>query len=123
MARYHRLLSDSEFAQAIKASHDEPILIYKHSTTCPISARAQGRVQLLDDDDPAVYEVVVQTSRPLSQKIAQEFGIQHESPQAILVDRGNPIWDASHSQITESSIREAAREARSYSDEEGGDDA
>lgn len=118
MARYHRLLSESDLADALTASDDEPILLYKHSTTCPISARAQGRIQLLDDDAPPVYEVVVQTSRALSKRIEREFGIQHESPQAILVDRGNPIWDASHSEIREDAIREAAREARSYHEDD-----
>jgi bacillithiol system protein YtxJ len=118
MARYFSLHSPSDLAEALEASHQEPVLLYKHSSTCPISARAQSQVQQLDDDDPPVYQVTVQTDRPLSQQIAQDFGIRHESPQAILVYRGSAVWDASHGEIRESAVREAAREAIGHYDED-----
>jgi bacillithiol system protein YtxJ len=46
------------------------------------------------------YLVDVRAERPLSQEIAARSGVQHESPQAILLRRGAPLWDASHYEIT-----------------------
>ena len=46
------------------------------------------------------FTVDVRAERPLSQLIAARSGVQHESPQIILLRRGVPIWNASHYDIT-----------------------
>ncbi|MCX5736115.1 MAG: DUF2847 family protein [candidate division NC10 bacterium] len=46
------------------------------------------------------FTVDVRTQRPLSQQIAARSGVQHESPQIIVLRRGVPIWSASHYDIT-----------------------
>jgi bacillithiol system protein YtxJ len=52
----------------------------------------------------SAYLVDVRAQRPLSQQIAAQSGVQHESPQLIIFRRGAPIWHASHSDITASEI-------------------
>lgn len=47
-----------------------------------------------------VYFVDVLAQRPLSQRIAVALGIRHESPQAIMLQAGTPVWHASHSEVT-----------------------
>ncbi len=47
-----------------------------------------------------VYWVEVKGHRALSQEIASRLGIVHESPQAILLRRGTPVWHASHAAVT-----------------------
>jgi bacillithiol system protein YtxJ len=46
------------------------------------------------------FTVDVRAQRPLSQLIAARSGVQHESPQIIVLRRGVPIWNASHYDIT-----------------------
>jgi bacillithiol system protein YtxJ len=82
-------------------SNQSPVLLFKHSTTCPISdAGAAGEVAL----------VVVQTARPLSNEIAERTGVRHESPQAIVLRAGKPVWTASHYDITAAAVEQAVRE-------------
>jgi len=91
-------------------SYNEPILIFKHSTTCPISAHAYREMQRLDAG-PArhVHLVVVQTARPVSNEIARRTGVRHESPQAIVLSRGEVAWTASHYDITAAEVERAVR--------------
>ena len=91
-------------------SYNEPVLIFKHSTTCPISAHAYREMQRLDAG-PArhIHLVVVQTARPLSNEIAARTGVRHESPQAIVLSRGKAAWTASHYDITAAEVERAVR--------------
>ena len=40
------------------------------------------------------------TYRPVSQYIADKFSVWHESPQVLLISKGECIYDASHLDIT-----------------------
>ncbi|BDG59669.1 hypothetical protein caldi_07590 [Caldinitratiruptor microaerophilus] len=51
--------------------------------------------------------VRVREERPLSQALAERLKVRHESPQAILVQRGRAVWHASHGAITARALREA----------------
>jgi bacillithiol system protein YtxJ len=44
--------------------------------------------------------ITVQSHRGLSDSAADRFGIRHETPQAILLRDGRPVWNASHFRIT-----------------------
>lgn len=82
-------------------------IVFKHSSTCPISAAARDRfLAWLEGADPAlpVYEVLVIEDRPLSQRVAADLGIEHQSPQAILLEDGKALWHASHWAITKESL-------------------
>ena len=83
------------------------LLLYKHSATCPISAMSYDEVERLADAHPElpIYVVDVHAQRPLSLFIAAHFGIRHESPQAILVCEGRPVWHGSHYRVTAHAIR------------------
>jgi bacillithiol system protein YtxJ len=83
-------------------------LLFKHSTTCPISAKAHEEFQaFLKDTDISAAVVLVIEDRPVSNKIAEEFGIKHESPQIFLLEDGKVLWHTSHWKITRESIKEA----------------
>lgn len=78
-------------------------LIFKHSSRCSISGmirpifldwlEAQGA-------DVHAFEIGVVEYRPASNLVAERLGVQHESPQAILVKNGKAMWNASHLRIT-----------------------
>ncbi|MEW9670233.1 bacillithiol system redox-active protein YtxJ [Ammoniphilus sp. 3BR4] len=83
-------------------------LLFKHSTACPVSAEAYGEFHaFLKESDTSAAEVLVIEDRPVSNKIAEQFGIKHESPQIFLLEDGKVVWHASHWKITHQSIKEA----------------
>ena len=109
---FRPLSSAAALEQALEHSEEEPVVLYKHSITCPISSWARVQMQRLTEaTDPPVYELTVQAARPLSREIAEQFGIRHESPQAILLFRRRATFAASHRGVTADALRQAARDA------------
>ena len=53
----------------------------------------------------ALVDVIA--DRPVARGLAQECGIAHASPQAILFRGGRPVWDASHEAITAAALSAA----------------
>ena len=86
-------------------------LLFKHSTTCPISAKANEEFQAyLKDADTTAAVVLVIEDRPVSNQIAEEFGIKHESPQIFLLEDNEVRWNTSHWKITRDAIKEAVNQ-------------
>lgn len=105
------LTSATEFEDALDRSRAEPVLLYKHSDRCSISTRAREEVLRFDADvDCETFEVVVQEARPVSDRIADALDIRHETPQAILLRDGRPVFDASHSNVTADSLQSALQD-------------
>jgi len=103
-----------ELELALKESDTRPVLFFKHSLTCPISTRAFGELQsYLDNADPrASYKLItVQSSRTVSDELASKLKLEHQSPQAILVQNGRELWNALHYKITASALAEAIKNA------------
>lgn len=88
-------------------SHNEPVLLFKHSNACPISARAYRQ---MEEVKTPVSIVVVQKSRDLSQQVAERTGVRHETPQALVLRNGRAVWNASHFDITADVVEQAVRE-------------
>jgi len=93
---------------AIAESSERPVLLFKHSRYCGVSMEALDELQSHIQAQPvagAAYKMVtVQTHRSVSDAIAQRLGIRHETPQAILLRDGKPVWNASHFRITSSQL-------------------
>lgn len=101
---YQSINSIADFDSVLQKSNSETIAVFKHSSTCDLSAMAKK--EMANVKFP-VYELIVQTARPLSNHIESHFGIRHESPQVILISQGKPIYNASHRAVTADSIHEA----------------
>lgn len=91
-------------------SGEKPIILFKHSLTCPISHAAYEEMSLLKNEPISL--VVVQDARGVSNAIAQRTGVKHESPQALIVRDGAVIWHASHYDVTKSAVLRALEETR-----------
>ena len=65
-----------------------------------MSALDEVETFLRQQPNLTAFTVDVRAQRPLSQLIAARSGVQHESPQIIVLRRGVPIWNASHYDIT-----------------------
>ena len=102
-------ISDIEaFEELATLSKDEPVVIFKHSLTCPISAAAYHQMERFDG---RVALIEIQRARDLSNQIEQRLGVRHESPQVIVLRNGQVVWNASHFKITKDAVTNALREA------------
>ena len=104
MAEVRKLHDIDEVDQLIEASHEKPVLIFKHSLICPISGMAYREYERyladLSADDGGVHTLIeIQNARPVSNAVAEKTGVRHESPQALLVRDGKVVWHQSHSSI------------------------
>ncbi|MBU5466814.1 bacillithiol system redox-active protein YtxJ [Virgibacillus sp. MSJ-26] len=110
MAQLTELLTKEDLEKAWDMSKEKPVLLFKQSTTCPISAEAFKQYNAFIDEtdlDVGTYFVKVRETRELSNQIAEETGIQHQSPQIFLVKDKQVLWNTSHSSITQGAIKEA----------------
>ena len=104
------LRSIEDLNRAIEESNERPVLFFKHSLTCPISARAYNEFKsYLKQADPRVSTnlITVQTARPVSNEASARLNLEHHSPQAILVRNGREVWNASHFAITVNALEDA----------------
>src|SRR5258706_10188106 len=86
----------------------ERAFIFKHSTQCGNSGDAEREfADFAAESAVPIYQVLVIESRPVSNAIAAQLGVTHKSPQAILVEKGKAVWNASHRAITARALREA----------------
>lgn len=105
-SRFTAITDTTELEQLFARSHDAPVLLFKHSNTCPISAAAYKEVKEAGTD---VALVVVQKARLVSRAIEERTGVRHESPQALVLSDGAVVWTASHWNITAAAVNEAMK--------------
>jgi bacillithiol system protein YtxJ len=102
-------ISDLDMLEAaIAESLDRPVLLFKHSRTCGISCEAldelRAHLATRRIADAGYKMITVQSHRSVSDSVARRLGIRHETPQAILLRHGRPVWSASHFRITAAEI-------------------
>jgi bacillithiol system protein YtxJ len=104
MAQYREIQSVEDWNSTYEASGGKQLVVFKHSTTCPVSANALNEFEsyLNGKPNPDTDYVLVKVieSRPVSNKIAEDTGVKHESPQIILVKNREKVWSASHWAVT-----------------------
>ena len=89
-----------------QALGSERAVLYKHSTSCAVSAVIIDEVLRFAETHPdwEVYVLSVIEHRDLSDDVSRRLGVRHESPQAFVVKQGRCVWHASHNEITEQSL-------------------
>jgi len=96
----------------IKAlSASEKVLILKFSQKCSINYVVRFLLEREWNDSVMqmkTYVVDVLSNRELSDKIEKEFGVTHETPQAIILRNSKPVFTASHGKIIFSELRKYA---------------
>jgi bacillithiol system protein YtxJ len=99
-----------QLEQLIAESGQRPLLLFKHSYSCGVSAEALDELvaHLNDTGSDARYAMVtVQTHRTISNAVAERLGVRHQTPQAILVRQGRVVWSASHFRVNATEIGKA----------------
>ena len=109
MINWQKLDSEAGLAAIIERSKTVKCLIFKHSTRCSISSMAKGRLETkwhFTQDEIEPYYLDLLAHRPISAQIAETFQVHHESPQVLLIENGECIYDASHLDISVDEIKE-----------------
>ena len=110
MERVKELKSLNDWKDALLHSSQKPLVLFKHSTRCPVSAEAYDAFlkHVAKEPNPeADYRMVlVVEERPVSNAVAEDLGVKHESPQLLFIKNGETTWHTSHWRITEDSLRE-----------------
>lgn len=96
-----QLTTTAQLDSIKEKSHQVPQVIFKHSTRCSISSMALGRLERAKVPENAdFYYLDLITHRNISQKIAEDFKVHHESPQVLIIKNGECTYDESHMGIT-----------------------
>ena len=95
-ANFINVESIERLEELFAESHTRPVILFKHSITCGISS---GVFNIVGEVAADVNVVTIQTHRDISNAIALRTGIRHESPQAIVLRNGEPVYHASHNDI------------------------
>ena len=85
-------------------SKQRPVIVFKHSNACSISARAYREMQKFEGD---VNILEVQSAREISRELADLTGVRHETPQVIVLRDGKAVWNASHFDVTANDVAKA----------------
>lgn len=96
-----------ELDELMSQSTEQPVILFKHSATCGISARAHREMTKLEKP---IALVTVQKARALSDEISSRFALPHETPQVLIVRDGKLAWSASHFRITADAVNRAVEE-------------
>lgn len=95
------LVDLGQLNEIVDLSNEKPVAIFKHSTRCSISRMALKQFENeFDMEDKIVpYFLDLLNHRDISNEIAVRFGVEHQSPQILLIKNGKAIFAASHSDI------------------------
>jgi len=108
---WKRITTTEHLSQLEEESRDNSVLIFKHSTRCSISDSALGRLQRNWKEENAeqmsCYYLDLIQFRDLSNRVAEKYGIRHESPQALIIRDGKCVFSQTHSQIRLSDLLQA----------------
>ena len=107
--RWEYLRDVNTFNQLVHESTEKPLVIFKHSTRCPISSMA------LDRFNDAASEIAAESNlvmidvidyRPISLHVADALGVMHQSPQVLVVHNEKAVYDNSHNGIQGKTVLE-----------------
>lgn len=84
------------------------VVLFKHSTRCSVSNMAWKMFQQeWNNNESPVYYLDLLNYRSVSNAIASQFQIEHESPQVLVIKNGVCVYHATH-QAIDAAIVQAA---------------
>ena len=94
------LHTDLQLTELKELSKTRAQVIFKHSTRCSISSMAKNRLERnTQPDSTDFYYLDLIKYRSLSDKVAGDFSVNHESPQVLLIKNTECVYEESHSGI------------------------
>jgi bacillithiol system protein YtxJ len=103
------LTKEEQLTELIERSNTVPQVIFKHSTRCGTSSMVLSRLERSDAPVSVdFYFLDLIRYRDISNRIAEQFHVYHESPQVLLIKNGQCIYDESHMGIRMDELAEQA---------------
>ena len=113
---WHQLTDLSQLEHIQNISKEQPgnyraVLIFKHSTRCGISRMSLKQLEneWTDSESIPCYFLDLLRYRNISDKIALDYNVEHESPQVLLIKNGKCIFNQSQNEISAQAILNATR--------------
>lgn len=99
-----------EWETIVRNSQDHPQVIFKHSTRCSISTLAKSRIEKAFTDNDQFYLLDLLQYRSISNSIANDMNVTHESPQVLVIKNGRCVYHESHTAINYDDIIKACEQ-------------
>jgi bacillithiol system protein YtxJ len=98
---WKELKSESQLAELIALSETKPVVVFKHSTRCSVSITVKRLFERewKDVANASPYFLDLLNYRSISNKLAEIFSVEHESPQLLLIKQGKVVYHASHENV------------------------
>lgn len=101
------LVSEEQLDALMEESRELPVAFFKHSTRCSISAMALSRFEQKWNPELPVRCVYLDllNYRPLSNKLSELAGVEHQSPQLLVFKNKELVYNASHNGIDAEALK------------------
>lgn len=109
--QWQELNDINQLNELVSNSFDQPVLIFKHSTRCSISSMALDRLERawqpseMEALSPWFLDLIAH--RDISNKVAELFKVEHQSPQVLLIKNGDVTYHTSHMGIGYGQVKDA----------------
>lgn len=106
--QWNELTDLSQLDEIKELSKTTPVMILKHSTRCFTSMMAKKELDNgwdVDKEKAIPYYLDLLKFRPISNQIAQDFNVVHQSPQILIIKNGVCEYNSSHSDIQVRAIK------------------
>jgi bacillithiol system protein YtxJ len=106
---WYKLTKVEQLANLSSISNDKVVVLFKHSTRCGISRMVWNQFQASADFPAGQVELFyldLLSYREVSDAVAQQFQVLHQSPQLIILQHGQVVHHASHSAIVPSAVNQ-----------------
>lgn len=111
--KWSELKSEDQLDQIKEESKLIHVLIFKHSKRCSVSRVALDRLERNWNAEETghlkPYFLDLISSPETSDSIARQFEVEHESPQVLIIENGQSVYDRSHFDIVYAQILEATK--------------
>lgn len=100
--KWNNLTELKQLDTIVEESADTPVIIFKHSTRCPVSRMALKNFEneySIGEEEATPYFLDLIAHRDISNAIAERFNVIHQSPQVIVIKNGTSVYDESHDGI------------------------
>lgn len=111
---WNNLQSLEQLEEIDQLSESQPVIIFKHSTRCSISAASLDRLERKWDDEemqnclPFFLDLI--RHREVSNAIAKKYSMPHQSPQVLVIRQGKCTFEASHFGINYQEVESEANQ-------------
>lgn len=107
---WHPLTDNDQITIALEESKDKIIAIFKHSTSCGVSRMVlkSFEKEYSENEDVKLYFLDLRKHREVSNAVANELNVRHESPQLIVLKNNEVVHHVSHQDIDAKKIAEFA---------------